>query len=91
MQFIGLFLAAIVVEGIVSYSKLIFVDKRFQWQNVAAIGLGVIIALAYRIDLFDIAGLAATIPYVGTVLTGILLSRGSNYIYEIIKKITAVF
>lgn len=44
-------------------------------------------SIVYHIDIFDIIGMASLIPYVGMILTGILISRGSNYIYEIIKRI----
>ena len=87
MQFLGLFVAAVVVEGIISYIKLFFVDGKVQWQNILALCLGVLVSISYRIDIFSIVGLASSIPYVGIVLTGILISRGSNYIYEVIKMI----
>lgn len=86
-QFFGVMVAAIIVEGIISYVKLFFVGGKFQWQVLVSIGLGVLVSVAYQIDLFDIVGMESTIPYVGIVLTGILISRGSNYVYELIKLI----
>ena len=32
------------------------------------------------------AGVSTSIPFVGNVITGILVSRGSNYIYDLLKK-----
>lgn len=85
MEFLGLFLSAIVVEGIISYIKLFFVEGKFQWQNIVAIALGVFVAIIYQVDIFNIFGMMPLVPYVGTTLTGILISRGSNYIYQIVK------
>lgn len=87
MEFFGLVFLAIVIEGIISYVKTFFVDGRFQWQILVAIALGILVAMAYQVDLFAIVGLTSVIPYVGFVLTGILISRGSNYIFDLIRLI----
>ena len=55
-----------------------------------SIFLGIIIAVAYKLDLPAHFNLKSQIPYVGCVLTGILLSRGSNYIFDLIDKLTNV-
>jgi hypothetical protein len=34
-------------------------------------------------------GMQTNIPYVGSILTGILISRGSNYVFDLVKKLTA--
>lgn len=86
-QFFGVILLSIVIEGIVTYTKTWFLDKEFQWQQLATCILGVLIALAYGMDILALFGVTAQVPYVGQVLTGILLSRGSNYIFDFIKRI----
>ena len=90
MEWYSLIFVAIVIEGIISYAKTLFVDKDFKWQILAAMGLGVLSAIAFGLDLFALAGINSQIPYFGMVLTGILLSRGSNYIFDIFKKIKGV-
>ena len=77
----------LIIEGIISYFKEFFVDGVFQWQVMVAIVIGIFVAAVYNIDIFEIVGLKANIPYVGNVLSGILISRGSNYIFDVIKKI----
>lgn len=87
MEFFGLLFFAIIIEGIVSYVKTFFVDGKIQWQTMVALALGVVVALAYQVDLLASVGLTSAIPYIGSVLTGILISRGSNYIFDLIKLI----
>ena len=53
---------------------------------IAAV-LGVLVALVFNIDAFSIAGYRAAVPYVGCILTGIILSAGSAAIHELIAKI----
>ncbi len=87
MEWYALIFVAIVIEGVISYAKTLVVDKEFQWQIFAAMTLGIACAVAFKIDLFALTGINAQIPYFGMVLTGILLSRGSNYVFDLLKSI----
>lgn len=86
-QFFGLVLMAIVIEGVITYIKEIFVNKNVMWQQVLGIVLGIVVAVGYNADLFVLFGLTSTIPLLGCVLTGVLLSRGSNYIFDLVKQL----
>ena len=88
MEWYALIFAAIVIEGLITYGKTLVVDHKFQWQVLASMLLGVLIALSFNIDLFAVAGIEAVIPFVGVVLTGVLLSRGSNYIFDLLSAIS---
>lgn len=59
------------------------------WQKIVSIVLGVVVAIGFGVDLFAMFGLTSTIPYLGTVLSGLLMSRGANYINDILAKITS--
>lgn len=84
-KFLSVLCMAVLLEGIVSYTKLIFVDKRIQWQVILAILLGTLLTIAYQLDMLAALGMVSTIPYVGYIVTGILISRGSNYLFDLIK------
>ncbi len=88
MKWYGLIFLAIVIEGVITYAKTLFVNKTFQWQILASMVFGVGCALAFGVDLFAIAGIEAAVPYVGQILTGVLLSRGSNYVFDLLGKLT---
>lgn len=86
----GLMSLAVILEGVITYAKTFFVQHKFQWQMLGSVGVGIFVAVAYKADILSTFGLNSTIPFVGCVLTGILLSRGSNYIFDLIKKLTAI-
>jgi hypothetical protein len=45
----------------------------------------------YRIDIITLAiGVDSSLPIIGEILTGILLSRGSNYVWDIWQRLLAV-
>lgn len=82
---------AVLTESIITYFKGFFISGDFSFSMLFSIVLGILIAVAYKLDLPEYLDLKfSSIPYVGNVLTGILISRGSNYIYDILKVITYI-
>lgn len=81
---------AILIEAIITYFNQFFVKGNFCWEMVFSIALGIVIAIAYKLDLPSHFNLKSNVPYVGCVLTGILLSRGSNYLFDLLNKISKI-
>ncbi len=54
--------------------------------------VGVLVALAFQADLFPLLGITAVSPVVSQIFTGVLISRGSNILndlLQIVKKVKA--
>lgn len=66
---------AILIEVIITYLNQFFVQENFCWQITLSIVLGIVIAVIYKLDLPACFNLRSDVPYVGSVLTGILLLR----------------
>ena len=49
--------------------------------------IGVFLCLVAGVDLFDLVQLPLSIPYVGMALSGLLLSRGANFIHDFLTMI----
>lgn len=86
MELVSVFLFAVLVEAIITNVKQI-IDDNFNWVKVTSLVLSIAISVAYQVDLFANAGFTSVVPYVGSVLTGIVISRGSNFVYEIITNL----
>ena len=78
---------AILIEGIITYLNQFFVQENFCWQITLSIVLGIVIAVIYKLDLPACFNLRSDVPYVGSVLTGILLLRWSNYVFDLTTKL----
>lgn len=52
--------------------------------------LGVVLAISYEADFFEVFGYTSDIPYVGTILTGIIVGGGSNGMYTMFKFLRTV-
>lgn len=90
MKLAAIVFIAVIVEGLVEYIKLSFPKfAETTWAIfVSTIALGVGAALTFGIDLFEIIGIPTAVPYVGQILTGVIVARGSNYVYDVIGKYT---
>lgn len=82
---------AILIEGLVEYGKNIADmfyggDKKTAITQLVTIALGVALAFAFNANMFVPLGLTVN-SYVGMVLTGIVMSRGSNYVSDLISQI----
>jgi len=82
-------IGAIVIEAIIEYFNAAFL-KKLNPHYIMSILFGSVFAIVYELDILYILGLETAIPYIGMVLTGILLSRGSNYLSQFFKKISLV-
>lgn len=82
---------AILIEGLVQYGKNIADmfyggDKKTAITQLVTIAIGIALAFAFNANMFVPLGLTVN-SYVGMVLTGIVMSRGSNYVSDLISQI----
>ena len=80
----------ILVESMVTYINSFFVVGEPHYQMILSLVFGIFIAVAYKIDLLKLADIESAMPYIGSILTGVLISRGSNYIYDLMSKILQI-
>ena len=83
-------ITAILVEGIVTYFNEFFISEIAPWQMILSLFLGIVIAVAYKFDLPKYLKMESQIPCVGCILTGIIISRGSNYVYDTLKALNLI-
>ena len=93
MQTIVLILMlAVTVEALIQYVKSIIKmveDKQYKTfgTQLAAILLAIFICFAAGVDLYALVGISFAIPWLGVLLTGVVISRGSNYTADFIKRL----
>jgi hypothetical protein len=82
---------AILIEGLVEYGKNIIDmfyggEKKTAIIQMVTIVVGIALAFAFGANMFVPLGLTVN-HYIGMVLTGIVMSRGSNYVSDLISRI----
>ena len=48
----------------------------------SAAAIGVLLCVAYRADLLVLANLHAPLPWIGFIITGLLIGRGANFVHD---------
>ena len=91
--FLIIFVVAAIVEAVWESLKKIFApainwleNHGFPVDQVGAflVALLICFGLGSRIDLFVLLGIPLEIAYLGVILTAVLLSRGSNFVHDLI-------
>lgn len=74
------------VEGTVEY---LFgkIEKIQPFIMYIALGLGVAVCIAYKIDILAQLGVSSGVPFVGEAISGLIVGRGSNYANDFITHI----
>lgn len=83
---------AITVEALVQYGKNIVamaLNKEYKTfaTQLAAVVLAVLVCLATGADLYNLLGVSFAVPWLGVLLTGVVISRGANYASDFIKRL----
>lgn len=83
---------ALIVEAFVEYAKSIgkgLADG--QWKTavtqIGSIAIAQVLCFATGLDIFKLVGLEFAWAWLGVVLTGIFISRGSNYAADFVKRL----
>ena len=91
MDIITIIAVAVLTEALIEYAKTVadsFESKDYKTfrTQVASIVLGVAMSFSFGINAFA-TGFNVS-PIIGTAITGIIISRGSNYASDLIGKLT---
>lgn len=89
MELISIAVLAFFVESTVEYyNKLIVKNESGNWQcnlkMLGALTLGIIVTTIFGVDLFALVGISTVVPYVGSVLSGLIVARGANFTNDFI-------
>jgi len=94
MDFIKILIIAITIEAIWENCKIIWQKGKFSGEKIGVLITGILVSVCTGIDFFSLIGIPIVVPYVGSyvgqILTGTLVSRGANYIHDLINRINSV-
>lgn len=76
------------VEAIVDTMKLVYdTEQGIQIPKILSIAVGLVLAFVIQLDILQLLKLTADIHIVGVALTGILVSRGGNFVNDLFDKL----
>jgi len=83
-----IFLIAILVESAVEWLKEL-IKGPLQWPRILALGLALVLLFILDLDIFVLAGRDTGVPFLGTFLLALVVSRGAGYAHEFLDRIGA--
>lgn len=86
MEITTLIIIAILVEAIWENIKTIWEDG-LNVNRIGALVLAILICTLASVNIFDLLGINLTYNIVGYILTGIIVSRGANFVNDLFGRI----
>ncbi len=83
---IKILILAMLCEAIWENLRMTFENGKFNINRLGALIVSIIVALATKIDIFKILDIEI-FQVIGSILTGILISRGANVVHDLLTKI----
>ena len=87
MNIAQLTVVAILVEAIWENLKMVWQNGKFSIDRIGSLILGITVCLFAKIDIFAMLNIPLSIAYLGSIFTGIICSRGANFIHDLYNKI----
>lgn len=87
MQYTQLIIIAILVEAIWENLKMIWDKNKLNINMLGSLLLSMIICVLAQINIFTIVGIELIVPTIGYLLTGIIVSRGANFVNDLFSKL----
>lgn len=90
MNMMQLIIVALIGEAVWETIKMTWEKGKVSVDRIGAIGIGLLLAIGTGMDLMEIVDVPMKIPYVGVVLTGLLISRGANFLHDLLASVNNV-
>ena len=87
MDIAKLVIIAILVEAIWENLKMIWDKNKLNFNMIGSLLLSMIICVLAQINIFEIVGINLIVPVIGSLTTGIIVSRGANFVNDLFKKL----
>jgi len=87
MEITTLIIISILVEAIWENCKMIWQHEKINVNMLGSLILSIILCLLAQVDFFKILGIELIVPFVGNIFTGIIISRGANFVNDLFNKI----
>lgn len=87
-KLIMLVVVAIIAESVWETLKMTWQDGKLCIDRIGALVVSMLIVFGTRLDILALLGIETVIPFLGIILTGVLISRGSNFIHDLLVKLS---
>lgn len=80
---------SLLAEAIWENLRMTFEDGKFSINRLGALIISIVVAVGTKINIFEILDFEM-FGILGSILTGVLISRGANVVHDLLKKIQSL-
>lgn len=85
-KLLTIIVVAVLVEAVWENLKMIWQSGKVNIDMIGSLIVSIVIAILTKIDVFNALGITINI-YAGSFLTGIIISRGANFVHDLLTKV----
>ena len=86
---IKIMILSMLCEAIWENLRMIWENGKFSINRLGALIVSIVVALGTKMNIFEILDFEI-VQVLGSILTGILISRGANVLHDLLNKIQAL-
>jgi len=81
-----IFILALISESVWETLKMTWQQGKVSIDRIGALIVSLVICIDVRLDILSLLEINTTIPFLGVILTAILISKGSNFVHDLLVK-----
>lgn len=82
-----LVIIAVLVEAIWENIKRVYSENKVDTSVIGSLGVSILVCVSTGADLFPLVGMPLAVPFLGSVLTGIITARGANFVNDLFTRL----
>lgn len=90
MEITKIFILTVIGESIWETLKMFWQEGKISNDRIGALVVGIILVWSTDLDVMSVLGMPVRFKIIGILLTGILISRGSNFVHDIFNSVNAI-
>ena len=90
MSILSLIVVALIGEAVWETLKMTWQKGKVSIDRIGALIIGLGLAFVTGIDMLKLLDISSRITPIGVILTGILISRGSNFMHDLIAAVNNI-
>lgn len=90
MSILSLIVLALIGESVWETLKMLWQQGKVSVDRIGALVVGLLLSLGTGLDIMSMVGIPMKYSILGVILTGILISRGANFMHDILASINNI-
>lgn len=87
--FSQLVIIAVLVEAIWENVKRVYSESKIDTSVMGSLAVSILVCVCTRADLFPLVNMPLTVPFLGSILTGVITARGANFVNDLFTRLNA--